>query len=38
MGKRIAEVTEEYQHQPLSLTESLQATEELSFDQTPRQS
>ena len=35
MGKRIAEVTEEYQHQPLSLTESLQATEELSFDQTP---
>lgn len=35
MGKRIAEVTEEYQHQPLSSTESLQATEELSFAQTP---
>ncbi|WP_430604371.1 dihydrodipicolinate reductase [Enterococcus sp. DIV1368b] len=35
MGKRIAEVTEEYQHQPLMLTESLQLTDELSFAQTP---
>lgn len=35
MGKRIAEVTEEYQHQPLTLSQSLQATETLTFEQTP---
>lgn len=35
MGKRIAEVTEEYQHQPLTLSQSLQATDTLTFEQTP---